>query len=44
MMDGEGDVVPGWQAKLQSAIANFLPAGVTAERHRQWAEPGSGKS
>jgi short-subunit dehydrogenase len=27
MMDGEGDVVPGWQAKLQSAIANFLPAG-----------------
>jgi short-subunit dehydrogenase len=44
MRDGEGDVVPGWQAKLQSAIANFLPAGVTAERHRQWAEPGSGKS
>lgn len=44
MMDGEGDVVPGWQAKLQSAIANFLPAGVTAERHRQWAEPGAGKS
>ncbi len=43
MMKGEGDVVTGWQNKLQSAIANVLPAGVTAEMHRKMAEPGSGR-
>ncbi|HEX2115555.1 MAG TPA: SDR family NAD(P)-dependent oxidoreductase [Alphaproteobacteria bacterium] len=41
MMNGEGDVVTGWHNKLQSAIANVLPAGVTAEMHRSMAEPGS---
>jgi uncharacterized protein len=41
MMNGEGDVVTGWQNKLQSAIANVLPAGLTAEMHRRQAEPGS---
>ena len=41
MMKGEGDVVTGWHNKLQSAIANFLPAGVTAELHRKMAEPGT---
>jgi len=44
MMKGEGDVVTGWHNKLQSAIANVLPAGVTAEMHRKMAEPGSGRS
>ncbi len=39
MMQGTGDVVTGWQNKLQSAIANILPAGVTAEMHRRMAEP-----
>lgn len=39
MMKGEGDVVTGWHNKLQSAIANFLPAGLTAELHRSMAEP-----
>ena len=39
MMQGKGDVVTGWQNKLQSAIANILPAGVTAELHRRMAEP-----
>jgi short-subunit dehydrogenase len=43
MMKGTGDVVTGWQNKLQSAIANVLPAGVTAERHRSMAEPGTAK-
>ena len=43
MMNGEGDVVTGWQNKLQSAIANILPAGVTAEMHRAQAEPGTAK-
>ena len=41
MMNGEGDVVSGWQNKLQSAIANVTPAGMLAERHRKMAEPGS---
>jgi uncharacterized protein len=41
MMKGKGDVVTGWQNKLQSAIANILPADVTAELHRSEAAPGS---
>jgi short-subunit dehydrogenase len=43
MMNGDGDVVSGWQNKLQSAIANVTPAAVLAELHRKQAEPGSGK-
>ena len=43
MMAGKGDVVSGWMNKLQSAIANILPAGATAEQHRQMAEPGTAK-
>jgi short-subunit dehydrogenase len=43
MMDGKGDVVTGWQNKLQTAIANVLPAGLMAEQHRRMAEPGSAK-
>jgi short-subunit dehydrogenase len=43
MMNGEGDVVSGWQNKLQSAIANVTPAALLAEIHRKQAEPGSGK-
>jgi len=42
MMNGEGDVVSGWQNKLQSAITNVVPASVLAEMHRKKAEPGSG--
>jgi uncharacterized protein len=41
MMNGEGDVVSGWHNKLQSAIANVLPASFLAEQHRKKAEPGS---
>lgn len=43
MMDGDGDVVSGWQNKLRAAIANIVPAGLMAEQHRAMAEPGSGK-
>jgi hypothetical protein len=43
MIKGEGDVVSGWKNKLQSAIANVIPAGVLAEQHRKMAEPGSAK-
>ena len=39
MMKGEGDVVAGWQNKLQAAIANMTPAGMLAEQHRRMAEP-----
>lgn len=43
MMDGEGDVVTGWQNKLQSAIALIMPSGMVAEQHRKMAEPGTAK-
>lgn len=41
MMAGEGDVVTGWHNKLQAAIAHIAPAGLTAELHRQMAQPKS---
>jgi short-subunit dehydrogenase len=41
MMNGDGDVVSGWQNKLQAAIASIMPAGFMAEQHRKLAEPGS---
>ncbi len=44
MMRGDGDIVTGWRNKLQTTLANVTPAGVLAERHRNMAEPGSGKS
>jgi len=43
MMNGEGDVVTGWQNKLQAAIAHVMPADMLAEKHRKVAEPGSAK-
>jgi uncharacterized protein len=43
MMNGEGDVVSGWQNKLQTTIANVTPAGMLAEQHRKMAEPGTGE-
>jgi uncharacterized protein len=39
MMRGKGDVVTGWHNKLQSAIANLMPAGLAAELHRGMAQP-----
>ena len=44
MMRGDGDVVTGWQNKLQTAIASVTPAGLAAEMHRGQAAPGSGKN
>ena len=43
MMRGAGDVVSGWQNKLQAAIAHITPSDVLAERHRIMAEPGHGE-
>jgi len=44
MMKGEGEVVSGWQNKLQTTLANVMPAGRLAEQHRKIAEPGSANS
>jgi uncharacterized protein len=44
MMDGEGDVVSGWQNKLQTVIANITPAGVLAAQHAKMAAPGTAKT
>jgi uncharacterized protein len=41
MMRGEGDVVSGWKNKIQSALANVLPAGMLAQQHKKMAAPGS---
>jgi short-subunit dehydrogenase len=43
MMKGDGDVVTGWQNKLQTAIASVTPAGILAEAHRRMAQPGTAK-
>lgn len=42
MMRGDGDVVTGWQNKLQTAIASVTPSGMLARRHAKKAAPGSG--
>ena len=44
MMRGDGDVVSGWQNKLQTAIASVTPAAILAEQHRKQAEPGSARN
>jgi uncharacterized protein len=43
MMNGDGDVVTGWQNKLQTAIANLTPAAMLAEQTRKQYEPASGE-
>jgi short-subunit dehydrogenase len=43
MMNGEADVVSGWQNKLRAAISSITPSTVLAEMHRGMAEP-KGKS
>ncbi len=39
MLNGDGDVVAGWDNKLRAAIAHIAPAGVLAEMHRGMAQP-----
>lgn len=43
MMKGEGDVVSGLKNKVMSAVANVLPAGLTAKAHRGMSEPKDGQ-
>lgn len=44
MMRGDGDVVSGWQNKLQAALASVTPASLLAKQHASMARPGSGSS
>jgi short-subunit dehydrogenase len=44
MMDGDGQVVPGWHAKLEVLLANITPAGITAKQHAKIAAPGTADS
>ena len=43
MLKGEQSVVHGLMNQAQVLAAGVLPEAVTAELHRQQAEPGSGK-
>jgi len=43
MMRGEGDVVSGWKNKLQSALANIVPAAMLARQYKKMAAPGSAR-
>lgn len=42
MMKGKGDVVSGWQNKLQSAMALITPSDTLAKMHRKMSAPGTG--
>ena len=44
MQKGQGDVVSGWNNKLQAAIAAVAPEGVLAKMHEGMAAPGTAKS
>lgn len=39
MLQGAGQVITGWQNKLQAAIAHVAPSDFLAEQHRKKAEP-----
>ncbi|WP_375411269.1 SDR family NAD(P)-dependent oxidoreductase [uncultured Bradyrhizobium sp.] len=43
MIRGDGDVVSGMKNKIQSSVANVMPASVLARQHRKMAEPGTAK-
>jgi short-subunit dehydrogenase len=43
MMDGESDIVTGWQNKFETVMANVTPAEKLADRTRKQYEPGSVK-
>jgi len=44
LMKGKTDVVYGLKNKLQTVMANVLPANLSAEMHRKQAQPGTAKS
>ena len=38
---GKGDIVTGWQNKVEFAIANVTPSAILASRTRKQYQPGS---
>jgi uncharacterized protein len=44
MMKGDGQVVTGWQNKLQAAIAHITPSDTLAEMHSKKAKPGTAEA
>ena len=44
MMKGEGQVITGWQNKLQAAIAHITPSDRLAEIHTKKAKPGTAEA
>ena len=40
-MRGDGQVITGWQNKLQAAITRITPSDRLAEMHRRQAQPGT---
>ena len=43
LMEGKGQVITGWQNKVQAAIAHIAPSGLLAGMHRRKAAPGSAR-
>ncbi len=43
MLSGEGQVITGWQNKMQAAMAHVTPAGQLAKKHAKEAAPGTAK-
>lgn len=44
MMRGDGDVVTGWQNKVQAAISRVIPSGMLADMHARQAAPGTAET
>lgn len=43
MMQGQGEVITGWQNKLRAAMSHVTPSATLAEAHRRMAEPGGAR-
>ena len=43
MLDGKGQVITGWQNKMQAAMAHVMPAERLAAQHSKEAAPGTAK-
>jgi uncharacterized protein len=43
MMDGKGQVITGWQNKMQAAMSHVMPAERLAKKHTEMAKPGTAK-
>ena len=42
-MRGDGDVVSGWNNKVQAAVVHLTATRILAEQHRKLAAPGLGR-